>query len=526
MLPVWEIEIKIKETTDLKGEVKMKQLWKKNILWLALVMALLCVTTGCPEPQPDIPGFTWEQGIIDLAVTPGEIGELTYSFSATIPAADTYTLYISLGSSSNANIIRTTGINMTVTPRDSSSPGIINNLENDTSYSIVIVAQKGDEETTSQIVSARTILGVGQLSGSISIELPEGVDASEIPIRTMLKAVYDGPEEDVTFQWNKDYNILENQIQTTFTAEEPGVYTVTVSHEDFSSKTSSSVTVILLPLSGSISIDIPQGVDADNVYTTMPLTARYDGNETEVLFQWFTGNTAIDDATKEVFTPEEAGIYTVEVTADRFETKTSLHVNVKTFVAVIEISGVTEKITQNSPSVIGGTVVPADASFKDIIWELSGDNDNGSAYIEDGSLITDEYGIITLTATILNGLEWGVDFTKDFIVDVVTYVMLSITMEEHDFGLSDVGNAVITSLGGQVTLSTDNQTVPLDISADASSLGLTNIDWYLGNIPLALNSTQYTLEYAAFNNPGSYTLTIFFNKDGNRWSGSFNFNVN
>ena len=76
------------------GEKEMvKNLRKNGIFTIALVLTLLVVFSGCPDPVKESGNF-WVKGLDDLVVDQGEsFGELTYSFSTTIPAADTYTMY-------------------------------------------------------------------------------------------------------------------------------------------------------------------------------------------------------------------------------------------------------------------------------------------------------------------------------------------------------------------------------------------------------------------------------------------------
>ena len=408
----------------------------KFILLIVLILAF----SGCPDPVTD--GGKWIKGLDDLIVGQGSgYGELNYSFSATDPEAASYTLYYIKGTIGYAPTIIANGTEINVQPAASGSPGIISGLEDETSYSIVVVARKGKMETISDVRQAETKL-------------------------------------------------------------------------------------LLKPLNGDITIKLPDSVSAGNVFTTMILTADYNGDE-DVTYQWNKDGEAIDGKTEKNFTPDEAGEYTVTVSVQGFEDKESIAITISTFVPVTEITGITEKIQLGEPSIIGGIVNPSNASFNDIIWVISANNANSSAIIDaSGKLIADNYGIITLTATVKNGLAWGSNFMQDYNTRVATFVELGITLEDDDFGIGDVGKAVISSLSSSVILSSTNPTVVLDISADAASLELNSINWYLGNIPLASNSALYTLEYAAFNNPGSYTLTIEFIKDSKRWSGSFNFEVN
>jgi len=80
--------------------------------------------------------------------------------------------------------------------------------------------------------------GNSVLSGSISISPNSG----DITTGTELTASYSGSEA-VSFQWNKGGNPISGETGTTYTPTAAGSYTVTVTAEAYSSKTSPAVTV-------------------------------------------------------------------------------------------------------------------------------------------------------------------------------------------------------------------------------------------------------------------------------------------
>jgi len=393
----------------------------------------------------------------------------------------------------------------------------INFTPAETGIYTVTVSAEGCISSTSDSVTVVPIIITPTLEKPV-IELPQGISKDNVPLGTILTAIYGGTEI-VAFQWNKNGTAVTDEDSEDFTPTETGVYTVTVNAEGCISNTSDSVTVMIQNLNGNISITLPEGVNASNVLTTMPLTAHYTGIEA-VLYQWFKDDAIIGNENETVFTPDEAGVYKVKVSVYGYEDKTSLPVTVTTFVPVTGITGIIEKIPQDTATAIGG-VVNSDASFKDIIWTISSDNQNSAAIINaEGKLIAADFGIITLTATIKNGMAWGSDFTDDYTVAVETFVILNITLGDTNFGISDVGKAIITGLGTSHILSASNKEINLLIDDNS----LTNINWYLGNIILAENTDAYSLKYAAFNS-GTHTVTVFFMKDGKQWSGSFNFQV-
>ena len=83
--------------------------------------------------------ISFTTGISDLIVTQGPgTGVLNYTFSPTDPAADTYTLYYIEGEYNDAGQIISGGTAVA----NAVSPGTITGLNNDTFYSIVVVADK------------------------------------------------------------------------------------------------------------------------------------------------------------------------------------------------------------------------------------------------------------------------------------------------------------------------------------------------------------------------------------------------
>lgn len=269
---------------------------------------------------------------------------------------------------------------------------------------------------------------------------------------------------------------------------------------------------------GNISILLPVGLNANQALTSIPLTANYTGQQ-EVSYQWNKDGAAIAGQTGISLVPDTAGRYSVTISHKDYLSKTSTPVVVNSFVPVTGITGVTNTIKMNEFNTITGTATPASAIFKDIIWELSENNENETAVIENNRLKITENGTVKIIAKVNNGLSWGVDYISgDFEVMNATFVELSVRMEDNDFGLNDEGKVIFEDL--EININSINRSEILSLANN----NFTNIDWYLGNILLAEDSETYTLEYDKFN-LGTHTLTLFFTKDGKRWSGDFTFTV-
>jgi len=177
----------------------------------------------------------------------------------------------------------------------------------------VTVSAEGYLPKISNIVSALPIL-----SGDITISPSDNVTTG-----TELTADYDGTET-VSYQWKKGTNEIAGETSSRFTPADAGVYTVTVSAENYISKTGPAV-IVFSPetpdLPGTITIS-----PSDDVVTGMELTATYSGTEI-VSYQWKKGFTNVG-TNSDKFTPAEAGVYTVTVSADGYKNKTSALVTV------------------------------------------------------------------------------------------------------------------------------------------------------------------------------------------------------
>jgi formylglycine-generating enzyme required for sulfatase activity len=154
------------------------------------------------------------------------------------------------------------------------------------------------------------------LSGTVSIS----PNTDPVYVGTELTATYSGTET-VNFSWKKDGADVGTD-SNKYTPDEAGSYTVTVSATGYNPKTSAAVEVTVdddpgsLTLSGDVSI-----TNTPPVYEGTELTAVYSGSET-VSYQWKKDGADVGtDSNK--YTPDEAGSYTVTVSATGYNPKTS-----------------------------------------------------------------------------------------------------------------------------------------------------------------------------------------------------------
>ena len=95
-----------------------------------------------------------------------------------------------------------------------------------------------------------------------------------------------------------------------------------------------------------------------------------------------------------------------------------------TFVAVTDITGAPATMAVELPLILSGTVAPANATNKTIVWNVKDAGTTG-AVITGSSLSATALGDAGLTATLANGGAAGTPFTKDFTVTVGPFVFVT-----------------------------------------------------------------------------------------------------
>jgi formylglycine-generating enzyme required for sulfatase activity len=89
----------------------------------------------------------------------------------------------------------------------------------------------------------------------------------------------------------------------------------------------------------------------------------------------------------------------------------------ETFIAVTGITGVPTVETKEINLTLTGTVAPANATNKTIVWSVENAGATG-AVIDEGTLSTTEAGTVVVRATIANGAAAGTAYTKDFCITI------------------------------------------------------------------------------------------------------------
>jgi len=224
-----------------------------------------------------------------------------------------------------------------------------------------------------------------ELSGKITISPNE-----DVTVGMELTAAYDG-DEDVSFHWNKDGEAIANETLETYTPEEPGSFTVTVSTQGYKSKTSAAVEVTGAPLpdlEGEVTIS-----PDTNVTIYMELTAFYDGDE-DISLQWNKDGDAIHGETGDTYTPTVAGSYSVTAHAEGYKHKTSATVEVSAIAPYIITGNGTEGGVSTTFTASRGSTIIKTGTLQEVITEIKTD--------ADGKIVSIQFGNGTDTLNIGN----------------------------------------------------------------------------------------------------------------------------
>lgn len=146
-------------------------------------------------------------------------------------------------------------------------------------------------------------------------------------------------------------------------------------------------------------------------------TAKANGSNTVSIDGVSAGTT--DASGKITLTFSTPGTYLVTGTSGSSWTTAICLVTVtdKPLTPVNDITGVPASGFVGTPLALSGTVAPAEATNQTISWSVK----SGDASITDGNQLTaSAAGDVVVTATVVDGISAGADFTKDFTITIIS----------------------------------------------------------------------------------------------------------
>ena len=214
------------------------------------------------------------------------------------------------------------------------------------------------------------------------------------------------------------------------------------------------------------------------------------------------------------YVPSAAGIYTVtiiyqkqswdgsawaDVSGDT-DVKTTTLTASAAFVPVTGITGVPSSATAGTDLTLTGTVAPSDATNQSIAWSVKSAGTTG-ATVSGNTLSTTSAGIVTVTATIINGATASTDYTRDFDITVNAAPVVDATINPV-IGSFDKKNGSQTDV--TTTITWGSASGISDVKAGGTSIGA-------GNYSVSVNTLTIKKEYLATQPIGSLVLTAEFN---------------
>ena len=162
-----------------------------------------------------------------------------------------------------------------------------------------------------------------------------------------------------------------------------------------------------------------------------------------------------------------AGTLTVKATLVTASGNLERTFQITVFVPVTGIEDVPDVIILGTDMELTGTVVPSNSDNRTIVWSVKDDGGTGASIDSSGNLSVTASGIVTVTATVANGLTPTSDYTEDF--EITVFVPVT--------GITGVPGSVAAGdelqlTGTVVPSDADNRTIIWSIS-DGVSTGAT-----------------------------------------------------
>ena len=171
-----------------------------------------------------------------------------------------------------------------------------------------------------------------------------------------------------------------------------------------------------------------------------------------------------------------------------------------------------------TPFILSGTVVPGNATYKDIEWSIYNAGTTG-AIINGDTVNTTGPGIVTIRGTIANGLAIGTSYIEDFNISVQQPEVFLISFSQIKDEAPSINGPTISRTGvgwpKEVTLNVDNPTQ------------YSTIEWFVNGTNVIGSGASFVLNAAntAYNMIGQHFLSLEVVEDGVPYSQTIIFTV-
>ena len=192
----------------------------------------------------------------------------------------------------------------------------------------------------------------------------------------------------------------------------------------FQGKTSGAIAEVIYTPVTNIA-NVPTSATAGTELTLTGTVIPSNATNQNIVWSIFDADTTGATISENKLNATNAGVVVITATVEKGESaetdymqNISITVNpAGDFFAVTDISGVPATITAKNPIVLATNITPSNATNQNIVWSITNAGTTG-ATINGNTLNTTAAGTVVITATIINGLAIGQDYTQDFSITV------------------------------------------------------------------------------------------------------------
>ena len=178
------------------------------------------------------------------------------------------------------------------------------------------------------------------------------------------------------------------------------------------------------------------------------------------------------------------------------------------FYPVTDISGIPTTATADTPLALAGTVAPANATNKTIVWSVASAGTTG-ATVSGSTLNTTAAGTVTVKATIANGTAPGVAYEKTFSITVslappLPPPALKFSQANYTINYRGSSGGYTAGMAYLLDISPDGGTPPYRYECSSNNAGIT-IEIYDSGFAQGVIAKSSK----AFSKTGSATITVY-----------------